>query len=200
MRRLWRSIIQPHLDYACLLWSPVGEICEIKRMESVLRAYTKKGIGLWNLPYNERLKKMGLMSQERRVERYKILYLKKMLLGKVPNLGITVNYESRNGPILELKRTNRGTNHVKVLRDRTLLVEGVKIFNMVPRKIREYDGSYLGFKNCIDKWLNEIPDIPRDLGNEPYARNIDGKPSNSLKDWSKIITFDDSWVPAKKTR
>ena len=69
---------------------------------------------------------------------------------------------------------------------------------MVPRKIREYNGSYLGFKNCIDKWLCEVPDIPRDLGNEPYARSIEGKPSNSLKDWSKIMTYDDSWVPVKK--
>ena len=115
-------------------------------------------------------------------------------------MGISVNFGSRNGPILELKRTNRGTNHIKGLKDRTLLVEGVKIFNMVPKKIREYDGSYLGFKNCIDKWLSEIPDIPRDLGNEPNARNIDGRPSNSLKDWAKIITIDDSWVPEKKVR
>ena len=45
------------------------------------------------------------MSQERRVERYKILYLRKMILGKVPNLGISVNYESRNGPISGLNRS-----------------------------------------------------------------------------------------------
>ena len=71
---------------------------------------------------------------------------------------------------------------------------------MVLRKIREYDGTYLGFKNCIDKWLADVPDIPRDLGNELDTRNSDGKPSNSLKDWSKILTFDDSLVPVKKIK
>ena len=114
-------------------------------------------------------------------------------------MGNLVCLETRNGPILGLKRSNRGSNHVKVLRDRTILVEGAKIYNMVPRKIREYSGSYLGFKNCIGKWLNEVPDIPRDLGNEPNARNTEGKPSNSLKDWSKILTYDDSWFPVKNT-
>ena len=121
-----------------------------------------------------------------------------MILGKVPNLGIFINNESRNGPILGLNRSNKGSNHIKVIRDRTIMVEGAKIYNMVPRRIREYDGSYLGFKNCIDKWLTDVPDIPRDLGYEPDARNTEGKPSNSLKDWSKILIYDDSWVPAKK--
>ena len=123
-----------------------------------------------------------------------------MILGKVPNMGISMNHESRNGPILGLNRSNKGTDHIKVIRDRTILVEGAKIYNMVPHRIREYDGTYLGFKNCIDKWLTDVPDKPRDLGNEPDARNSDGKPSNSLKDWSKILTYDDSWVPVKKKK
>ena len=101
-----------------------------------------------------------------------------MILGKVPNLGISMKNESRNGPILGLNRSNKGTDHIKVIRDRSILVEGARIYNMVPRKIREYDGTYLGFKNCIDKWLNDVPDKPRDIGNEPEARNSDGKPSS----------------------
>ena len=78
------------------------------------------------------------------------------------------------------------------------MVEGVKLYNAVPQKIREYDGSLLGFKNCINKWLVDIPDKPRDTGSEPEARYRDGKPSNSLKDWMKMIEQDDSWVPLKK--
>ena len=120
MRRLWRSIIQPHLDYACLVWSPVNEIVELKRMESVLREFTKKGSGLRNKPYNIRLKEFGLMSQERRVERYKILYLRKIMIGKVLDLGVSICANSRNGPILGLNRSNKGTDHVKVLQDRTI--------------------------------------------------------------------------------
>ena len=108
MRKLWRTLIQPHFDYACLVWSPVGEIGEIKRMESVLRDYTRKCTKLRNESYDVRLKKFELMSQERRVERYKILYIRKMLMGKVPNLGIKVCTDSRYGPIVGLKRNNMG--------------------------------------------------------------------------------------------
>ena len=56
----------------------------------------------------------------------------------------------------------------------------------------------MGFKNCIDRWLGDIPDKPRDIGFEPEARDSDGKPSNSIKNWAKIINYDDSWVPNKK--
>ena len=152
---------------------------------------------------SERLRRFGLMSQERRVERYKMLYLRKMLIGKVPDLRVRVCKESRSGPILELNRSQKGSDHVKVLRDRTLLVEGVCLYNVVPRRIREYNGSYLGFKNCVDRWIGEIPDCPRERGNEPLVREKDGKPSNSVKDWMRLREYreyDDSWVPAKEVR
>ena len=64
MRKLWRALVQPHLDYACLIWSPVGEIREVSRMESVLKDYTKKCKEIRNETYEVRLRKFGLMSQE----------------------------------------------------------------------------------------------------------------------------------------
>ena len=33
------------------------------------------------------------------------------------------------------------------IRDDYLIVEGTKLYNSLPREIRQYDGSYLGFKN-----------------------------------------------------
>ena len=125
-----------------------------------------------------------------------------MLIGKVPDLGLSLNTDSRYGPIINLKRSNVGSNHVKALRDRSIMVEGVRLYNSVPRKIREYNGSYLGFKNCIDKWFSDLPDMPRELGNEPLGRSNEGKPSNSVKDWRRIDQhrdYDDSWVPKKKS-
>lgn len=113
IRKLWRTLIQPHLDYACLIWSPVGEFGELKQMESVLRDYTKKCSEVRIYSYSVRLKKFGLMSQERRVERYEILYLRKMLIGKVPDLGVKIGNNSRYGPTIVLKRSNQGSDHVK---------------------------------------------------------------------------------------
>ena len=132
-----------------------------------------------------------------------MLYLRKMLLSKVPDLGITLCNETRNGPILGMNSSNKGSDHIKALRDRTIVVEGERLYNAVPRNIRENDGSYLGFKNCIDRRIGEVPDFPRYVGNEPEARNIDGKPSSSVKDWRKVHEFreyDDSRVPVSKKK
>ena len=121
-----------------------------------------------------------------------------MLIGRVPDIGLAVEIDTRNGFELKMIRPKCKKDSVKSLRDRSILVEGVRLFNAVPRKIREYSGSYLGFKNLIDIWLNEIPDFPRDIGNEPEARDRGGKPSNSIKDWMKspkFVNYDDSWVP-----
>lgn len=203
LRRVWMSLVQPHMDYGCILWYPVEEVCEIKCMESVLKSFSKYGKGLRNLSYNDRLKCLGLSSQERRVERYKILYMRKMICGVVPNVGCSIKEDSRYGPILDLMRGNKGADSVKTVRDRSLLVEGCRLYNAVPRRIREYYGDFLGFKNCIDIWLNNVPDHPRELGNEPIARDREGRPSNSLKYWMKteeLLNYDDSWVPKKPVK
>ena len=68
-------------------------------MESVLKDFTKKCRYLRNYSYCERLRKFGLMLQERHVERYKILYLRKILIRRVLDLGVRAIEESRMGPI-----------------------------------------------------------------------------------------------------
>ena len=166
----------------------------------MLRSYSKCVTGLRNESYSERLESLGLQSQERRVERFKVLYIRKMICGIVPNLGVMV-VDSRWGPIVEVSRSNRGTDHTKSLVDRSLLVEGSRLYNSIPRRIREFKGTYLGFKNCVDRLLLSVPDCPREVGAEPMARNGDGQPSNSLKDWMKselLMDYDDSWVPRKR--
>ena len=42
---------------------------------------------------------------------------------------------------------------IRLLDYDSLLVEGAKLYNAVPKEIRAYDKSYLGFKNLIDTWL-----------------------------------------------
>ena len=74
MRTLWRSLVQPHQDYASQLWSPVGKVGDLLRQEAPLRSFTRRINGLQSLSYWERLKKVGLLSVERQMERYKIIY------------------------------------------------------------------------------------------------------------------------------
>ena len=126
-----------------------------------------------------------------------------MLIGKDPDLGIKRSNDSIYGPTLALNRSNLGSDHIKVLRDRSIQVEGVRLYNAVPRKIREYNCSYLGFKNCIDRWIGELPDMPREVENKPFWRNTEGKPSVSVKDWSKIEIYREyvnGRVPVRKQK
>ena len=80
------------------------------------------------------------------------------------------------------------------LRNSSLLVEGARLYNAVPQDISEYKGSYLGFINLLDEWLQQIPDYPRVVGYEPLARKCKGRPSNSIRDWSNKLHLD-NWQP-----
>ena len=162
---------------------------EIRKMETVLRAFTRRVSGLRDEPYCERLKLMQLQSQERRTERYKILYIQKIILGMVLNIGLNIDFTSRQGKVLKLISLKCAKDSVKELRDSTLMVEGALLFNSIPRQLREYGGRFLGFKYQLDKWLGQIPDVPRCTGFEPTARDSNGDPSNSVKDWHKLKEF-----------
>ena len=87
MRTLWRSVIQPHQDYASQLWAPAGLLTDIQLQEGPLRSFTKRVWGLQDQPYWERLRALNLLSVERRQERYKVLYTWKALKGLVPSVG-----------------------------------------------------------------------------------------------------------------
>ncbi|XP_076054408.1 uncharacterized protein LOC143033093 [Oratosquilla oratoria] len=65
MLTLWNTMIQPLLDYCSQLWSP-HKRGEIQQLEAVQRSYTRQIRGMRDLNYYERLKKLGLYSQQRR--------------------------------------------------------------------------------------------------------------------------------------
>ena len=82
MRRMWRSLIQPHQDYCCVVWSPYssyGNKGNIQAQEGPLRAFTKRAWGISEENYWNRLKKFKLSSIQRRVERKRCIYIWKML-------------------------------------------------------------------------------------------------------------------------
>ena len=152
-------------------------------MEGPLRSFIKRVVGLKDLPYCERLARMKLLSVQRRAERYKILYMKKLLFGSVPDLGVEVatGCDTRLGRQLAIK-PRRGSRSVMTLRERSFLVEGPKLFNALPKFLRNHEGSVESFKHALDKFLEEIPDQPRMTGFEPFGTDTNGAPSNSLTD------------------
>ena len=71
---LYKSLILPHLEYCCQLWSP-KELGEIRKLEAVQRTFTYRIEGLRESNYWERLSELRLYSLERRRERYMIIYI-----------------------------------------------------------------------------------------------------------------------------
>ena len=78
LRHMWNSLIQPHIDYCSQLWAP-EEGGELQKIEKLLKDYTAKIPEVSKMTYWERLKKLKMNSQQRRSERYKIIYVWKTL-------------------------------------------------------------------------------------------------------------------------
>ena len=81
---LYKSFVRSRLEYSCPVWNPFS-MQDIKKLESTQRAFTRYISGCQGLSYWDRLKKLGLMSLQRRRERYDILHLWKIWQGAVPN-------------------------------------------------------------------------------------------------------------------
>ena len=194
MRTLWRSVVQPHQDYASQLWAPVGLRGDIRLQEVPLRSFTKRVRGLRELPYQERLLALRLLSTERRTERYRILYTWKVLTGMVPNCGMTVSDrpDSRRGLLVAIPPLSGTRQAVVTLREHSLLVEGPKLFNSLPASIRRLDWTLSTFKSHLDAFIQTLPDCPLSPGTPSAATDLHGHPSNSLRDWASAVRRDPS--------
>ena len=81
----------------------------------------------------------------------------------------------------------------KSLKERSIFVEGPRLYNSLPRYLREHSGSIVSFKACLDSFLSGIPDQPD--GNWcAGSLSRDGKPSNGIQDWMRTLNMY-NWMP-----
>ena len=118
-----------------------------------------------DLDYWERLSELKLYSQERRRERYAIIFIWKCAVGLVD--GYTINFinNPRRGRLCVVRTINKNTPlQVKKASEATLAVRGARIFNLLPRSIRDIslntNRSVIPFKSKLDQFLSTIPDQP----------------------------------------
>ena len=185
MLTLWKSLVIPHFDYCSQLYSP-SRVSEIQQLEMVQRSFLRKIKGTKSLNYWEQLKKLKVSSLERRRERYQIIYIWKMLEGIVPNF-------EDSSKVLALENERRGrTCYTRVLRRSSvqlqrcssLSVHGLKLFNCMPKKIRNMKNcSVEKFKSILDSFLSLIPDEPQILGYTAIRR----ADSNSILHMVKLV-------------
>ena len=102
--------------------------------------------------------------------------------------------ESRFGLKVEIPKISGSVGSIITIRERTINIAGAKMFNSMPRIIREYAGKLEGFKTLLDQFLSDIPDCPVIDGY--ISHNLDGKskPSNSLIDWNNNLN-NSNWTP-----
>ena len=81
-RTIWKALIRPHLDYGSPVWAPTYQK-DITKIEDVLRNFTRRCPAIAGLHYWDRLRALKLMSCERRMERYTILYTFKIIRKEV---------------------------------------------------------------------------------------------------------------------
>ena len=111
-------------------------------------------------------KTQKLYSQERRRERYMIVFLWKISQRMVEGYSVTFSNNVRRGrTVLPNSVVASAPAVVRRARETTLGVKGAKLFNLLPISIRNIDSDNVEtFKAELDKFLSLVPDQPTIAG------------------------------------
>ena len=192
---MWRVYVQPIFDYGCQLWSPSTQ-SDIRKMEDVLRNFTARAQSTNqdedNYNFWQRISLLNLSSQQRRQERFTIIYIWKIMENLVPNCGLEWESSPRNGRTCIIPRSAKeASTRVKTLRNSSFQIKGPLLFNCVPLEIRNLSNCSINvFKNRLDCLLNTIPDTPLTQKYFPVPMNrITARPSNSIIEWVQFLSI-----------
>ena len=137
MKQLWKTLVQCHIDYCSQLTKP-GTIQGMMAIEKLFFDFTSRIPEVRTENYWARLKKLKMISQERRMERYRIFYIWKILEKRTPNCGVELAQDNprlgRKCAIPKLQKNGRQA--IQTLREQSLQCEGARLFNCIPRELR----------------------------------------------------------------
>ena len=125
---------------------------------------------------------LKMNSEQRRLERYHVMYIWKIMEGLTPNCGVTWSQMTeRNGRLCKIPPL-KGTRSVQTLRNQSFQVSGPRLFNSMPKTLRNMTNCSLEeFKESLDTFLKNVPDEPKSESLTPRATNhISGRQTNSL--------------------
>ena len=162
--QLLKSLVQPHLDYCSQLWTPSAQHL-INKIEGVQKALINRisETELKAVNYWDKLKLLKLYSQERRRERYLIIFIWKISQGLVSGYEVPFNYNSRSGrwAVPASMTCSRVPARIRQAKENILRVKGCMLFNLIPAVLRNANhGDILMFKNNLDHFLSTVPDQP----------------------------------------
>ena len=165
---LLRSLVLPIIDYSSIIWNP-HTFQDIATLESVQRNYTSKLEGMSDMNYYQRLKSLKLYSSERRRDRYSILYIFKIIHGKVPNPGICFKWSPRRGKVLTYPSVRCQPSKAATLLYHSFTRRAPRLFNALPQSLRNLPANTPAdlIKSRVDTFLQSVPDEPRISGHFP---------------------------------
>ena len=172
MKSIWQCLVQPKIDYCSQLWSPSDQQ-SINQIESVQRHFISKVSGLDDMSYWDKLKAMRFYSQERRRERYMLIFLWKISQNMVKGYNVSFLENPRRGRLLVPSHAplNASTKVMKA-RESSLKVKGARIFNLLPDYVRNIDAENVEvFKRELDWYLSSVPDQPTIAGLQRAAES-----------------------------
>ena len=78
-------------------------------------------------------------------------------------------------------RPIRGKSLAQNLRRQSFQVAGPKLWNCLPKNLRNFRGSQIDFKETLDHFLSKVPDEPKADGLIPGAiDDLNGRQTNTL--------------------
>ena len=137
MKFVWKVYIIRIFDYCSQLWGPQNGGLLIK-LENLQSDFTSRISGMKSLSYWERLDKLEIYSINRRIERYRIIYSRKILYEYAPNCGLSWDKNETKGTFFNIVHSpNDAPLFAKTIRNNSFQYQGPTLFNILPRYIRD---------------------------------------------------------------
>ena len=177
MLTLFKTMVRSRLEYCCPVWNP-RKITDIEAIENVQRNYTRRILGCQQLDYWDRLKKLDLLSLQRRRERYILIHTWKMANDLAPNdIKMVFKENARHGiKAIVPPLNNKSQRSVATHYENSFGVNAARLWNLLPRQVNSL--TALGpFKVSLARFLEMFPDTPPTKGYTAIT-------NNSLLEWN----------------
>ena len=106
-----------------------------------------------------------------------------MIHGYAPSLGFEVKHDERRGKLIVTNKPTGNVIRTITLKEKSLQYMGPKLFNSLPKCIREISDNLIYFKTVLDMYLSLLPDCPVLKGYTTHTYDKYDRQSNSIHDW-----------------